>query len=141
MLNEFRTDLTQVYKFNSIDSIHNKPTQVILPTPVPITPTSLTSHSAVDMFKRGIKRDFASFPTLKDDKQNDQWHWTFSNLARAQDLSDVLDKHYVPANTVDKDLFAEKQKFLYAVLEAKVETAKGKAATRKIMTPKRLMQN
>jgi hypothetical protein len=68
MLNKFRTDITQVYKFNSIDSIHNKPITVPLPTPVPITPTSLTSHSPVDMFKRGIKRDFASFPTLKDDK-------------------------------------------------------------------------
>jgi hypothetical protein len=31
---------------------------------------------------------------------------------------------------VDIDLFAKKQKFLYAVLEAKVETAKGKAIIR-----------
>jgi hypothetical protein len=79
------------------------------------------------LFKRGIKRDFASFPTLKDDKQNGQWHRTFSNLAWAQDLSDISDENYIPINTADKDLFAEKQKFLYAVLEAKVETAKGKA--------------
>jgi hypothetical protein len=80
MLDDFRTDLTQVYKFNSIDSIQNKPAPVAFPTPVPITATSLTSQSAVDLFKRGIKRDFASFPTLKDDKQNDQWHRTFSNF-------------------------------------------------------------
>jgi hypothetical protein len=77
MLNKFRTDLMQVYKFNSIDSIHNKPAPVALPTPISIPSTSLTSQSAVDLFKRGIKRDFASFPTLKDDKQNDQWHRTF----------------------------------------------------------------
>jgi hypothetical protein len=50
-----------------------------------------------------------------------------SNLVRAQDLSDLLDENYVPITTADRDLFAEKQKFLYAVLEAKVETAKGKA--------------
>jgi hypothetical protein len=98
-----------------------------LPTPVPITPTSLTSQSPVYLFKRGIKRDFASFPTLKDNKQNDQWHRTFSNLARAQVLSDVLDENYIPITTADKDLFAKKQKFLYTVLEAKVETAKSKA--------------
>jgi hypothetical protein len=67
---------------------------------------------------------------LKDDKQNDQWHRTFSNLAQAQDLSDVLDENYSPITTADKDLFAEKQKFLYAILEAKVETAKGKAIIR-----------
>jgi hypothetical protein len=79
------------------------------------------------LFKRGIKRDFASFPTLKDNKQNDQWHHTFSNLARVQGLSDVLDENYSPVTTADKDLFAKNQIFLYAVLEVKVETAKGKA--------------
>jgi hypothetical protein len=55
---------------------------------------------------------------------------TFSNLARAQDLSDVLDENYVPVTTPDRDLFTEKQKFLYAVLEVKVEMAKGKAIIR-----------
>jgi hypothetical protein len=57
-------------------------------------------------------------------------HRTFSNLAWAQDLSDVLDENYSPVTTTDKDLFAKKQKFLYAVLEAKVETAKGKVIIR-----------
>jgi hypothetical protein len=130
MLDEFRTDLTQVYKFNSVDSIHNRPTPVILPAPVPVTPTSLPSQSPVDLFQHGIKRDFASFPMSKDDKQNDQWYHTFSNLARAQDLSDVLDENYTPVTPAYIDLFAEKQKFLYAVLEAKVETMKGKAIIR-----------
>jgi hypothetical protein len=65
---------------------------------------------------------------------------TFSNFARAQDLSDVLDENYIPITTADKDLFAEKQKFLYTVLEAKVETAKG-IVTRRTMTRRRLMQN
>jgi hypothetical protein len=102
MLNEeFRTNL-----------IHNKPTPVILPPPVPATATSLASQSPVDLFKCGIKRDFVSFPTLKDDKQNDQWHLTFSHLARAQDLSDTLDENYTPVTTADVDLFTKKQKFL-----------------------------
>jgi hypothetical protein len=73
------------------------------------------------------KTGFRIFPNVKDDKQNDQWHHTFSNLARAHDLSDVLDENYVPVTTANRDLFAKKQKFLYAILEAKVETAKGKA--------------
>jgi hypothetical protein len=67
---------------------------------------------------------------LKDDKQNDQWRRTFSNLARAQDLSDVLDESYIPVTTAEINLFAKKQKFLSAVLEAKVKTAKGKAIIR-----------
>jgi hypothetical protein len=56
MLDEFRTDLTQIYKFNSVDSIHTKQ---------PIISSSLSSQSLVDLFKRGMKRDFNAFPTLK----------------------------------------------------------------------------
>jgi hypothetical protein len=67
---------------------------------------------------------------LKDEKNNDQWHHTFTNMARAQDLSDVLNPKYVPQTTTAYDLFWEKQKFLYAVLEAKVETAKGTSIIR-----------
>jgi hypothetical protein len=48
-------------------------------------------------------------------------------MARAQDLSDVLNPQYVPETTAVYDLFWEKQKFLYALLEAKVGTAKGKS--------------
>jgi hypothetical protein len=51
-------------------------------------------------------------------------------MARAQDLSDVLNPKYVPQTTPTYDLFWEKQKFLYAVLEGKVETAKGKSIIR-----------
>jgi hypothetical protein len=61
---------------------------------------------------------------LKDNKQNDQWHCNFSNLAQAQDLSDVLDENFTPATPADIDLFAEKQKFLYVVL-SKSRDSKG----------------
>jgi hypothetical protein len=97
-------------------------------------PTPTTSHSApspVDLFKRCIKRDPSVYPTLKDELFNDNWHRSFANQARVQDLSDVLNAAYVPTTSVENDLFQEKQKFLYAVLESKVETAKGKAIIRK----------
>jgi hypothetical protein len=51
-------------------------------------------------------------------------------LVWAQDLRDALDENYNPVTTADKDLFTKKQKLLYAVLEAKVETPKGKAIIR-----------
>jgi hypothetical protein len=77
------------------------------------------------LLKRGIKQDFNAFPTLKYEKHNDQWHHMFTNMAR-----DVLNPQYVPQTTAVYDLFWEKQKFLYAVLEAKVKTAKGKSIIR-----------
>jgi hypothetical protein len=51
-------------------------------------------QSVVDLFQRGIKRDFASFPTVKDDNHNDQWHRTLASIALAQDMSDVLNQNY-----------------------------------------------
>jgi hypothetical protein len=48
-------------------------------------------------------------------------------MAHAQDLSDVLNPKYIPQTTTAYDLFCEKQKFLYAVLEANIETVKGKS--------------
>jgi hypothetical protein len=68
---------------------------------------------------------------LKDELWNDNWHRSFANQARAQDLSDVLNAAYFPTTSAEYDLFQEKQKYLYAVLESKVETAKGKATIRK----------
>jgi hypothetical protein len=73
MLDEFRTDLTQIYKCNSVDSIHTTLDQTIpSPSSVATIPSPLSSsQSPVDLFKRGIKRDFSVFPTLKDEKNND----------------------------------------------------------------------
>jgi hypothetical protein len=100
------------------------------PTPTP-TPPSHSAPSPVYLFKRGIKRDPSVYPTLKDELWNDNWHRSFANQARAQDLSDVLNAAYVPTTSAEYDSFQEKQKYLYAVLELKVETAKGKAIIHK----------
>jgi hypothetical protein len=71
------------------------------------------------------------YPTLKDEIWNDNRHRSFANQAREQDVHDVLDDKYAPITTAEKDLFQEKQNFLYAILESKVETAKGKAIIRR----------
>ena len=93
------------------------------PDPAPSAPTpapSLTSshpslYSPVAMFRRAIKKDPSLFPTLKDDRYHDVWHRSFNTQAVAQDVSEVLDETYVPKTADDIALFAEKQKYLYAV--------------------------
>jgi len=95
-----------------------------------ITSTKSSSYS-VDSFKKSMKRDPSVFPILKREEYNDQWHRTFINQARAQDISEVLDPKYVPTNADEKELFQEKQKYVYAILDKCVETAKGKAILRK----------
>jgi hypothetical protein len=83
------------------------------------------------MFKIGIKRDPSVYPVLKDELWNNNWHCSFANQARAQDVSDVLYPTYLPITPEDVDLFQEKKKHVYAILEPKVETAKGKAILHK----------
>jgi hypothetical protein len=69
------------------------------------TSSSGNSYSPADLFRRGIKRDPSVYPVLKDERYNDQWHRSFINQARAQDVSDVLDSTYVPSSPTDIDLF------------------------------------
>jgi hypothetical protein len=69
--------------------------------------------------------------SLRDELWNDNWHRSFANQARAQDVTKVLDPAYLPTTPTEIALFQETKKYLYAILESKVETAKGKAIIRK----------
>ena len=47
-----------------------------------------------------------------------------------QFVDEVLDKNYSPTTTVDRELFAAKQKYMYAGFERTVLTDQGKAIVR-----------
>jgi hypothetical protein len=68
---------------------------------------------------------------LKNEKFNDQYKVSFVNQAQAQDVNAVLDATYSPLSPINAALFKEKPKYLYAVLEAKAETTKGKSIIQK----------
>jgi hypothetical protein len=55
-------------------------------------------------FKKGIKRDPASFTVMKDNKQWDSIHRTLRAQTCYQDVDDVLDLTYVPKSAEDIDL-------------------------------------
>jgi uncharacterized pyridoxamine 5'-phosphate oxidase family protein len=113
------------------DKFRSDPSNRVLPTsPSPISSCGSSSFSMVEQFKKGIKRDPSLFPTLKDEKYNDSWHRSFETQARAQDVYNVLDATYQPRTQEEKDLFAEQNKYLFAVLESKVLTDFGKALVR-----------
>ena len=96
----------------------------------PVTSSTAARYTPADLFRRGIKRDPTLFPVLKEEKFNDTWHRSFANQARAQDVMQVLDPSYVPVSIEDKELFDEKQKYVYAILEQKVLTDRGKGFIR-----------
>ena len=98
--------------------------------PTSTTPAVLSRNDALRDFKRGVKRDMSQFETLKDDGAWDAWNRSTIAQARAQDLEQVLDPKYQPSDQDAKDLFNEKQKFMYAVFQKNLLTDKGKALVR-----------
>jgi Tfp pilus assembly pilus retraction ATPase PilT len=61
------------------------------------------------------------------EQQRVSWKQSTLAQARAQDIADVLDPAYAPSQVEDKLLFEEKQKYLYAIFEQKLQTDKDKA--------------
>ena len=81
-------------------------------------------------FKRGIKRDPTLFPELKDLKQWDSWCIETKAQAKAQNVEQVFDAKYKASSAADKELFDQKQKFMYAVFTKTLLTDKGKSLVR-----------
>jgi len=54
---------------------------------------------------------------FKERKQVDSWQCSTMALACAQDVAEVLEPGHVPVPQDDKDLFWEKEKFMFAVLD------------------------
>jgi hypothetical protein len=97
----------------------------------PILSTNATATNDVKDFLKGNKRDKSQYEVLKDERQFDNWQGSFIALARTHKIADVLNPAYVPSNTNDRLLFAEKQEFAYTVLDATLRTNMGKTLVRK----------
>ena len=87
---------------------------------------STTAKAELLHFKRGIKRDAALYPTLREDKNWDNWNRTLHAQARAHDVCEVLDKEYEPKNEDELALFSQKQSFMYSVFNRVILTDVGK---------------
>jgi hypothetical protein len=61
---------------------------------------------------------------LKDEKDNDSWHYLFLSQALAQGVEDLLNPKYTASGPDETALFQEQLKYIYAVLEQKVQTLK-----------------
>jgi hypothetical protein len=110
-------------EYNPIDGSMNGIAASITPMD---NPTTLRPRDIVMEFKKGIKRDSSAFTVLKEEKQWDAFRHSLKANCSAQDVSGILDHTYVPTTTEDVALFAEKQKYMYAVFEQCLLTEKGK---------------
>ena len=85
-----------------------------------------SSRPPVQEFKKTIKRDKSNYIPLTEDKQWDSWRRSTIATARIHDCEEILDPNYKPSTPEEKELFDEKQKFMYAVFETYLQTDMGK---------------
>ena len=85
----------------------------------------------VENFKKSIKRDKSHYIVLRHDWQWDTWRRSTISTAKTHGCEEIFDPDYSPKTKSEKDLFAEKQKFIYDVFQNKVQTDMGKHLVRK----------
>ena len=92
-------------------------------------PTAISeSQTDLNNFKRGTKRDASAYPIFKNDLYYDTFQRSFMAVIKAQGLYDVVDPDYDPddGDQYKKELFQEKQYFVYSVLVTSLQTERGR---------------
>ena len=88
-----------------------------------------TSNQKLASFRRGIKREETSYPTLKDGRYFDRFSRSLHITAKSHACDEVLDPEYTPSNS-ENELFEEKQIFMFSVLDKHLLTDMGKTIAR-----------
>ena len=83
-------------------------------------------------FKKGIKREIASYPSLKDERYFDGFNRSLFIVAKTHECNGVLDPNYTPSSEPEeKELFEAKQTFMFSVFNANLQTDMGKTIVRR----------
>ena len=109
------------------------------PEPVlsgPISSSRPTGYSpaAIELmgFKKGIKREIAAYPSLKDERYFDGFKRSLFIVVKTNKCSEVLDPNYTPGSEPEqKELFEAKQTFMFSVFNTNLQTDMGKIIVRR----------
>ena len=83
-------------------------------------------------FKKGIKREIAAYPSLKDERYFDGFKRSLFIVAKTLKCNEVLDPNYNPGSEhEEKELFEAKQTFMFSVFNAYLQTVMGKTSVRR----------
>ena len=70
-------------------------------------------------FKKGIKREIAAYPSLKDERYFDGFKRSLLIVAKTHECNDILDPTYNPVSEPEaQELFETKQTFRFSVFKA-----------------------
>ena len=92
------------------------------------------SPAAIELmgFKKGIKREIAAYPSLKDERYFDGFKRSLFIVAKTHGCNEVLDPNYTPGSEPEeKELFEAKQTFMFSVFNANLQTGMGKTIVRR----------
>ena len=102
--------------------------------PIPSSRPTGYSPEAIELigFKKGIKREIAAYPSLKDERYFDGFKRSLFIVAKTHECSEVLDPNYTPGSEPEeKELFVAKQTFMFSVFNANLQTDMGKTIFRR----------
>ena len=124
--------MLRTYLIQNLPDLHG-------PEPVPSGPISSSrptgySPAAIELmaFKKGIKRDIAAYPSLKDERYFDGFKRSLDIVAKSHECNEVLDPTYIPGSKPEEQEFFEaKQTFVFSVFNANLLTDMGKTIVRK----------
>ena len=97
----------------------------------PISSSRPTGYSAAAIelmgFKKAIKREIATYPSLKDERYIDGFKRSLFIVAKSHECNEVLDPTYTPGREPEQqELFEAKQTFMFSVFNANLQTDIGK---------------
>ena len=109
------------------------------PEPVPSGPISSSrptgcSPAAIELmgFQKGIKREIAAYPSLKDERYFDGFKRSLFIVAKTHECNEVLDPNYtLGGEPEEQELFEAKQTFMFSVFNANLQTDMGKTIVRR----------
>ena len=83
-------------------------------------------------FKKGIKREIAVYPSLRDERYFDGFKRSPLIVAKTHECNEFLDPNYTPGSEPDEqELFEAKQTFMFSVFNANLQTDMGKTIVRR----------
>ena len=102
--------------------------------PIPSSRPTGYSPAAIELMgvKRGIKREIAAYPSLKDERYFDGFKRSLLIVAKTHECNEVLDPNYAPVSEPEEqEHFEAKQTFMFSVFNANLQTDMGKTIVRR----------
>ena len=96
---------------------------VAAPSPAAAAPSTI--DSAINDFRKGVKRSISDYKPFKENRYFNSWQRHLQTIARSHNVDNVINLSYVPCTLQETALLDEQKKLVNSVLEQTVLTLDG----------------